>query len=112
MAKYYHATSEGNVPFTTEEETARDAEIQAFQNGLSARKLASIRKIRNEKLAETDFYALADQTMSDAMKTYRQNLRDVTINYSESDYDALLYREIDKTKPKYAQLTHSVWSKP
>jgi len=112
MAKYYHATSEGNVPFTAEEEAARDAEIQTFQNGLSARKLARIRKIRNEKLAETDFYALADQTMSDAMKTYRQNLRDVTTNYSESDYDSLLNCESDKTKDNFAQLTHSVWSKP
>ena len=29
-------------------------------------------------LAETDFYALSDVTMSDEMKTYRQNLRDIT----------------------------------
>tara|TARA_R100000482_G_scaffold40718_1_gene14086 strand:+ start:211 stop:549 length:339 start_codon:yes stop_codon:yes gene_type:complete len=112
MTKYYHATPEGNIPFTAEEEAARDAEIQAFQNSLSARKLARIRKIRNEKLIETDFYALADQGMSDAMKTYRQNLRDITTNYSQSDYDDLLNRESDKTKSNYAQLTHSVWSKP
>ena len=46
------------------------------------------------------------------MKTYRKNLRDITTNYSQSDYDALLNRESDKTDPNYAQLTHTVWSKP
>ena len=46
------------------------------------------------------------------MKTYRKNLRDITINYSQSDYDDLLNRESDKTKSNYAQLTHSIWSKP
>ena len=108
----YHATSEGNIPFTAEEEAARDAEEKAFEIDLPNRNLARIREIRNEKLAETDFYALGDQTMSDAMKTYRKNLRDITTNYSQSDYDALLNRESDKTDPNYAQLTHTVWSKP
>ena len=112
MTKYYHATSEGNIPFTAEEEAARDAEIQAFQNSLSARKLARIRKIRNEKLIETDFYALQDVSMSNEMKTWRQSLRDVTTNYTESDYDSLLNRESDKTKENFGELTHSVWSKP
>ena len=32
---------------------------------------------RNEKLAETDYLALSDVTMSDAWKTYRQALRDI-----------------------------------
>ena len=31
-----------------------------------------------DRLQETDFYALSDVTMSDAMKTYRQELRDIT----------------------------------
>lgn len=35
------------------------------------------RTTRNNKLAETDFYALSDVTMSDAMATYRQALRDL-----------------------------------
>jgi len=35
------------------------------------------RSKRDELLKETDHYALADVTMSDAMKTYRQALRDV-----------------------------------
>ena len=37
-----------------------------------------LRVERNQKLAETDFYALGDVTMADDMKTYRQALRDLT----------------------------------
>ena len=40
--------------------------------------LMMIRGDRNAKLQETDFYALSDVTMSDAIKTYRQELRDIT----------------------------------
>jgi len=36
------------------------------------------REYRNQLLAETDFYALSDVTMSSAMQTYRQSLRDIT----------------------------------
>ena len=32
---------------------------------------------RNRLLAETDYYALSDVTMSDEMKKYRQDLRDL-----------------------------------
>ena len=39
--------------------------------------LKVLRKKRNLLLKETDFYALSDVTMSDDMKTYRQNLRDL-----------------------------------
>lgn len=40
--------------------------------------LMLIRSDRNSRLQETDFYGLSDVTMSDAMKTYRQKLRDIT----------------------------------
>ena len=39
--------------------------------------MVELRKQRDVKLAETDFYALGDVTMSDKMKTYRQALRDL-----------------------------------
>ena len=42
-----------------------------------ASNLSSMRDLRNEKLAETDFYALSDVTMSSEMATYRQALRDL-----------------------------------
>jgi len=40
--------------------------------------LKDIRKKRLPLLQETDFYSNSDVTMSDDMKTYRQNLRDIT----------------------------------
>lgn len=36
-----------------------------------------VRQLRNKFLAETDWSALSDVTMSDAMRTYRQALRDI-----------------------------------
>ena len=35
-------------------------------------------RTRNMRLEETDVYALADRTISDEMRTYRQALRDIT----------------------------------
>ena len=40
--------------------------------------MASLRAKRNNLLAETDYLALSDQTLSSDMNTYRQNLRDIT----------------------------------
>tara|TARA_B100000035_G_C20875181_1_gene498030 strand:- start:25 stop:366 length:342 start_codon:yes stop_codon:yes gene_type:complete len=40
--------------------------------------LDNIRIKRNRLLAETDYLALSDQTLSSDMSTYRQNLRDIT----------------------------------
>lgn len=40
--------------------------------------MEDLRTKRNKLLAETDHYALSDQTLSDDMRTYRQSLRDIT----------------------------------
>jgi len=40
--------------------------------------MKNLRNKRNNLLAETDFYALSDVTMSAEMTTYRQELRDLT----------------------------------
>ena len=40
--------------------------------------LNRLRNERNKLLAETDYLALSDNTMSSEMTTYRQNLRDIT----------------------------------
>ena len=40
--------------------------------------LGQLRLVRNVLLSETDYLALSDTTMSDAWKTYRQELRDIT----------------------------------
>ena len=73
----YHNINGNKVQFTAEEEAARDAEEKAWADAAPARTLADLRAKRNRLLAETDYYALSDVTMSDDMKTYRQNLRDL-----------------------------------
>ena len=73
----YHNINGNKVQFTAAEETARDAEEKAWADGALARAQANLRARRNRLLAETDYYALSDVTMSDDMKTYRQNLRDL-----------------------------------
>ena len=40
--------------------------------------LQVIRTKRNKLIAETDYLALSDNTLSEAMSTYRQALRDIT----------------------------------
>ena len=54
--------------------------------GYNNRKWESVRKKRNELLAETDFYALSDVTMSAEMETYRQALRDITTDAKTYDF--------------------------
>ena len=66
-----------SIQLTAEEETARDAEEAAWAAGENGRALAGMREDRNRLLAETDFYALSDVTMSSDMTTYRQALRDL-----------------------------------
>ena len=48
-----------------------------YQATLDANVATANRATRDSKLAETDFYALSDVTMSSAMTTYRQALRDL-----------------------------------
>ena len=51
----------------------------------NADKLEKLRAERNKRLADTDHYGLSDQTMTAAMTTYRQSLRDITDTYSDLD---------------------------
>ncbi len=66
-----------SIQLTDAEETARDAEEAAWAAGENGRALAGMREQRDRLLAETDFYALSDVTMSSDMTTYRQALRDL-----------------------------------
>ena len=66
------------VQLTSEEETARDAEEKAWADAAPARRMVDLRQKRNALLDETDYMALGDVTLSDAWKTYRQALRDIT----------------------------------
>ena len=65
------------IDFTPEEEAARDAEEAAWAAGQFDRDIARLRENRDRNLSSTDWYALQDVTMSDAMTAYRQDLRDL-----------------------------------
>ena len=73
------------VDFTPEEEAARDAEEAAWAAGAFDRDIARLREDRNRDLASTDWYALQDVTMSDAMTAYRQDLRDLPAGLTTVD---------------------------
>lgn len=79
MAKYYRDTPEGRIPFTPEQEAQRDAEIAAWESKSSFRKSSKIRSKRNKLLQESDWTVLSDVTFSDEWKSYRQELRDITL---------------------------------
>ena len=42
-----------------------------------------LRKMRTEKLQETDYFGMPDVTMSDEMREYRQALRDLPANTAD-----------------------------
>ena len=81
MARH-HLINGIKVPFSVEEEAQWDANELAYADGAFDRSIARLREDRNRKLAETDFYALSDNTLSDEMKQYRKDLRDITIGLS------------------------------
>ena len=60
--------------YTTEQKATKQAEIEAERLVSLA---ATERAKRDELLAETDYLALSDTTLSSAMTTYRQQLREV-----------------------------------
>ena len=66
------------VELTAEEENIINQKRAVWEAGAFDRAMKDLRNKRNNLLAETDFYANSDVTMSDAMKTYRQELRDIT----------------------------------
>ena len=72
-------------PFTAEEEAQRDQEEADWEAGAFDRAIADLRQRRNSLLSSTDFYALSDVTMSDEMKQYRQDLRDITEGLSTKE---------------------------
>ena len=70
------------IEFRPEEETARDAEEASWAAGAFDRAIVGLRSDRTHKLSATDWYALQDVTMSDAMTVYRQDLRDLPAGLS------------------------------
>ena len=66
-------------PVTYAEVTAKLSELEVDA------KWYDIREKRNKLLAETDFYALSDVTMTTEMSNYRQALRDLPSSTSNPD---------------------------
>ena len=62
------------------------AQVSAKKDELvAAEPMRLLRVERDRKLAETDWWAMSDRTMTDAQTTYRQALRDVPANYTSLD---------------------------
>ena len=95
------------VDLSADEIAKIEAERKEWNDASATRKLAKIKKIRLQKLSETDYLAMSDNTMPDNIKTWRQSLRDLPQNNTtEEQYDALLARDDD------GNLTNAIWSKP
>ena len=81
MARH-HLINGIQVPFTAEEEAARDAEELAYANGAFDRAMADLRQRRNRLLLESDWTMLVDTTLTNVQKTswmnYRTELRNIT----------------------------------
>ena len=93
------------VDYTADEQAVYDDYNSTAK--ITARKLENIKKIRLEKLKETDWMSASDVTMPDYIKTWRQLLRDIPANHTnESAYNLLLARDSD------SNLTHSIWTQP
>lgn len=68
------------TPLSAEEIAEREAYERDVQPGVD---LEVLREERNRRLAETDYLALSDATLSEDMRTYRQALRDLPDNTSD-----------------------------
>jgi len=66
------------VELTAEENAVRDTEEQAWADAAFDRAILQLRQQRNQKLANSDWRALSDQSLSQEWADYRQQLRDLT----------------------------------
>src|SRR5210317_163837 len=90
----FHKVNGVQIQFTAEEETLRDAEELSWNNGAFDRSMEELRIKRNNLIAETDYLALSDQTMTAEMTTYRQALRDITNGLTTvADVEAVVFPE-------------------
>ena len=88
MARH-HLINGIQVPFTAEEEAARDAEEAAWSAGAFDRAMADLRQRRNKLLQESDWTVLSDNTLTNVQRTswmnYRTELRNITEGLSTVD---------------------------
>jgi hypothetical protein len=65
------------VELTAEEIAEREAYVRDV---LPVKQMAALRLRRDQLLTETDYLGLADSTLTDEMRDYRQALRDLPAN--------------------------------
>jgi uncharacterized protein YukE len=65
------------MDLTAEDLAQREIDIASRPSELNMA-LLSLRSKRNSLLAQTDWWGASDNTMTDAQKKYRQDLRDLT----------------------------------
>ena len=73
------------VELTAAEVTAIEEQAVAWEAGAYDRAMADLRSKRNRLLADTDYLALSDNTLSSSMSNYRQALRDLTNSLTTVD---------------------------
>lgn len=94
MKKYHNGIL---VDMTSEEVNQYNIDLQSWNNESFERAISSLRGNRNELLAQTDYLALSDQTMTAEMTAYRQALRDITNGLTTvADVEAVVF----PTKPE------------
>ena len=78
----YQNINGNRVQFTAEEEAARDAEEQAWNNGAFDRAMAQLRATRDKDLKDSDWTQLPDTTLTNVQKQdwmrFRTELRNIT----------------------------------
>ena len=76
---YTHKIKNGiRIELTAEEISELENQDTIFESQKLDRALERLREKRNRLLAQTDWMANSDVTMSNDWKTYRQQLRDLT----------------------------------
>jgi len=84
------------VEMTNAEQKEFDDNNTAWTEAAPTRRMIELRRQRDALLVETDYMALGDVTMTDAWKTYRQALRDIT---TQTPTDDVLSNITFPTKP-------------
>jgi hypothetical protein len=84
------------IQMTDAEQKEYDDRNTAWDNNAPARRMVDLRRQRDALLAETDWMGNQDYSITDAWKTYRQALRDIT---SQTPSDDALSNITFPTKP-------------
>jgi len=92
----YKLENSTKIKLTSDEETEVKAFQKAWADEAPNRRMAELRRRRDILLVETDYMGNSDVTMSDAWKTYRQALRDIT---TQTPSDNALSNITFPTKP-------------